>query len=103
MDLHVVAGKPPDPSTIRRASSLSSALMKRKPRLTKRERKALAPARPNPSGNQHIHCVACGAHISPADFTAQPAAAAALRCRHGTNYAACIGCVPLAKKLLDDH
>ena len=46
--------------------------MKRQPKLTKRERKALAPARPQANGHQHehqhIHCIACGKHLNESDF-----------------------------------
>ena len=42
--------------------------MKRKPKLTKRERKAQGPARPQPEHqHQHIHCIACGKLLDPAE------------------------------------
>jgi alkylhydroperoxidase/carboxymuconolactone decarboxylase family protein YurZ len=42
--------------------------MKRKPQLTKRERKAQSPRPAQAAGDhqhQHIHCVACGKHLDP--------------------------------------
>lgn len=77
--------------------------MKREKTLTKRERKAQNPNRPQPQAQaQHIHCVACGTHLDPAQFDA-PATATYVRCKHGSTWAACSDCVPRAKALLDEH
>jgi hypothetical protein len=78
--------------------------MKRKPKLTKRERKALQPERPQQAGHQHqhIHCIACGKHLDPADFDA-PATATIITCDHGSNFAACVGCMPKAMTLVREH
>jgi hypothetical protein len=77
--------------------------MKREKQLTKRERKALAPKRPAaaPSGS-HIHCVACGKHLDPAEFQA-PATAMMLECQHKSRFSSCVECVDLSRRLLADH
>ncbi len=79
--------------------------MKRKPQLTKRERKALkgptGAARAAAQG-QHIHCIACGAHLDPAQFD-PPATATFLRCQHGSQFASCTACVASSQALLDEH
>jgi len=80
-------------------------------RLTKRERKALAPPRPDPPAvprpigkgeNEHIHCIACGRHLDPTEFDA-PERSQWIRCAHGGAFAACTGCAPQAQSLLDEH
>lgn len=78
--------------------------MKRKPKLTKRERKAMAPARPASNGHQHqhIHCIACGKHLDQADFEA-PATATVITCEHGGNYPACVKCMPAAMAAVQEH
>ena len=80
--------------------------MKRMPKLTKRERKALAPTRPQGAGHQHdhghIHCIACGRHLDPADFDA-PATAAVITCDHGSNFPSCVGCMPQAMAAVKEH
>lgn len=72
--------------------------MKRQPRLTKRERKALSPARAPQAGHAHahIHCIACGAHLEPDDVRY-------LLCQHGTRFTSCAACVPESRRLLEDH
>ncbi len=77
--------------------------MKREKQLTKRERKALKPGRPAPAAqDQHIHCVACGAHLDAAQF-APPASAQYVRCKHGSQWASCTACVPRSRALLEEH
>jgi hypothetical protein len=76
--------------------------MKRAKQLTKRERKALRPARPNASQEKHIHCVSCGAHLDPAQFDA-PASATMLRCQHGSQFPSCVGCAASSRRLLEEH
>lgn len=71
-------------------------------RLTKRERKALEGVKATTS-QEHIHCVACGAHLHAEQFTGRPSTARFLRCRHGSRYACCEGCVPEARRRLDEH
>ena len=80
--------------------------MKRKPKLTKRERKAASPARPAAAAggdhHQHIHCIACGKHLDEADFEA-PATATIITCDHGSNFPACVKCMPQAMAAVKEH
>ncbi|MEZ4296058.1 MAG: hypothetical protein R3B70_13865 [Polyangiaceae bacterium] len=76
--------------------------MKRQKQLTKRERKALKPARPQPAQNQHIHCVACGVHLHAEQFN-DPATATYVRCKHGSTWPSCVDCKPRSQALLDEH
>lgn len=76
--------------------------MKREPRITKRERKALSPKNPASASNAHIHCVACGMHLDASRFEAPPSATM-LRCKHGSQFASCTDCVVHAQRLLDEH
>jgi len=76
--------------------------MKREKRLTKRERKALAPQQPaTQHQHQHIHCIACGRHIEPSEF--QSAEAVMLRCQHGSTFPSCSECTAQSKALLAEH
>lgn len=77
--------------------------MKRQKRLTRRERKAADVGGAQMGDSAHIHCVACGRHINPAEFTATPTSARYLRCQHGSRYASCTGCVTQAMGLLSEH
>jgi len=78
--------------------------MKRQKRLTRRERKAAETTGEVQQGHAaHIHCVACGRHIDPAEFTRTPTSARYLRCQHGSRYASCTGCVTQAMGLLSEH
>lgn len=73
--------------------------------MTKRERKALAPARPNAparTSEQHIHCIACGRHLDPANFD-PPATATVVQCEHKSSFASCTACVEIARALLAEH
>jgi len=75
-------------------------------RLTKRQRQELVGKGPtgtpkSPSG--HIHCISCGRHIEPTEFTSRPSSATRLTCQHGSQFAACIGCVVDAQARLDEH
>ena len=80
--------------------------MKRKPKLTKRERKALAPERPqqhqHQHEHQHIHCIACGRHLDQAEFEA-PATATIITCDHGSNFPSCVKCMPQAMAAVKEH
>jgi hypothetical protein len=80
--------------------------MKRKPQLTKREKKALAPARPQQQAqghnHQHIHCIACGRHIDAHEFNA-PATATIITCDHGSNFPACTIHLSQAQALVAEH
>jgi len=75
--------------------------MKREKKLTKKQRKAQAPAA-QPAANQpHIHCVACGRHVDAPEFA--QGRSNWVRCAHGTKYAACANCVPEAMNRLAEH
>ena len=80
--------------------------MKRKPKLTKRERKAAGPPRPAqqaaPSGHGHIHCIACGKHLNESDFEA-PAVATSITCDHGSQFPTCVKCMPKSAALVKEH
>ncbi|MSP26420.1 MAG: hypothetical protein EXR75_14960 [Myxococcales bacterium] len=74
-------------------------------RLTKRELKAErgGGSTPHEHHDEHIHCVACGAHLDAAQFTESPAAARWIYCQHKSRFASCTGCVPEAQRRLDEH
>lgn len=80
--------------------------MKRQPKLTKRERKALSPAKPAPAaGNghhQHIHCIACGKHLDESAFE-PPATATVITCDHGSNFPTCVKCMPQSVAAVQEH
>jgi hypothetical protein len=82
--------------------------MKRKPKLTKREKKAMSPPRAAPAAGKpgddggHIHCVACGKHLEPTDFDA-PAVATVITCDHGSKFASCTKCVTKSTALVKEH
>ena len=78
--------------------------MKREKKLTKRERKAARGVGPSGQSNtpEHIHCVACGRHIDPAEFN-EPATATGVFCQHKSRFASCVGCVDRTKELLAEH
>lgn len=84
--------------------------MKREKRLTKREQKALkgpSPAVRAVHENEHIHCVACGRHLAPDEFTGTPGGAKAtatrLRCQHGGVFPSCVACTTATRRLLEEH
>jgi len=84
--------------------------MKREKRLTKKERKALAPAAAAPSaqagGDQHhhghIHCIACGKHLD-ADMFGESDGAEFLRCEHGADFPHCASCRDQATAMVAEH
>lgn len=79
--------------------------MKRQPKLTKKERKALAPARPaqpHQHQHQHIHCIACGRHLDENEFEA-PASATIITCDHGSNFPSCVKCMSQSLALVKEH
>ena len=80
--------------------------MKREKRLTKREQKALKGPRPGAAtthDQEHIHCVACGRHLAPGEFTSSPATATRLRCQHGGMFPSCVACTSQTRELLATH
>jgi hypothetical protein len=74
--------------------------MKREKRLTKKERKAEAG---HSHEHQHIHCISCGRHIDPHEFSASPPSAHILACQHGSKFPSCAACTAASQKLLDEH
>ncbi len=79
--------------------------MKRKAKLTKRERKALGPPRPAQqagTNSGHIHCIACGKHLEPTDFEA-PAVATTITCDHGSQFPTCVKCMVKSTALVKEH
>jgi hypothetical protein len=79
--------------------------MKRKPKLTKREKKALTPRAAQPTAehqHQHIHCIACGRHLDEGDFE-PPATATIITCDHGSNFPSCVKCMPQSMALVKEH
>lgn len=79
--------------------------MKRQPKLTKKERKALAPARPaqpHQHQHQHIHCIACGRHLDENEFE-PPASATIITCDHGSNFPSCVKCMSQSLALVKEH
>jgi len=81
---------------------LSAAKMQRTKRLTKRERKDLSPG-PKGQQQQHIHCIACGRHLDPEEFSANPPTAKQLICEHQSRFPACVDCDVLARTLIAEH
>ena len=81
--------------------------MKRTKRLTKREKKALDPRHAAQAAQraqpQHIHCIACGRHIDPAEFEGPPASATFITCDHGSQFASCVTCIVQAQLLVAQH
>jgi hypothetical protein len=80
-------------------------MSKRPKQLTKRERKAQnpnRPAAPAAAQGQHIHCIACGRHIEPDEFTAGMTATR-VTCQHRSSFPCCAGCVNIARELLAEH
>ena len=79
----------------------SAATMKREKRLTKRERKEQSPGTPHQ--HAHIHCIACGRHLDPQEFTAAPPSASYLICEHQSRFPACVDCEVVARSLIAEH
>jgi len=77
---------------------------RREKRLTKREKKELSP-KPHTHAHeaQHIHCVACGRHLEPESFEAEPPGSIFIRCQHGSDFPACASCEVEAKFRIDEH
>lgn len=76
--------------------------MKREKRLTKRERKELGGgAQKHDAG--HIHCIACGRHIDPNEFSSAPPSALVITCEHKSQFPACAACEVTARYLVAEH
>lgn len=81
--------------------------MKRVPRLTKKEKKALnggpRPQQAHDHGHSHIHCTSCGKHLDIEEFEAEPATAEWVSCQHGSQFASCVEHIPKTRELLAEH
>lgn len=77
--------------------------MKREKRLTKREKKEQNGGGGGHQHAGHIHCIACGRHIEPEEFSVAPPSAMVITCQHKSQFAACVGCEVSAKYLVDEH
>lgn len=71
-------------------------------RLTKRQRKALE-GKGSSGAPEHVHCVACGAHLHEHQFTGRPSTARWVKCQHGSRYGCCEGCVDETRRRLEEH
>ena len=79
--------------------------MKREKRLTKRERNATDPThgQRKQQGTAHIHCIACGRHIDPGEFTSMPPKSVYLVCEHDSRFPSCADCQVTARYLIAEH
>jgi hypothetical protein len=79
--------------------------MKREKRLTKRERKDADPTRETRVNRpaEHIHCIACGRHIEPKEFTSFPPKSVYLQCDHKHDFPSCAECQVTARYLIAEH
>jgi len=76
--------------------------MQRTKRLTKRERKEQSPSAQQHQ-QAHIHCIACGRHLNPQEFTATPPSAEYLTCEHQSRFPSCVDCETASRRLIADH
>jgi hypothetical protein len=76
--------------------------MKREKRLTKREKKEQSGGGHNHEQG-HIHCIACGRHIDPNEFSAAPPSAMVITCDHKSQFPACANCEVTARYLVAEH
>ena len=79
--------------------------MKREKRLTRREKKQADPTRIARLARtaEHIHCIACGKHLDPAEFTSFPPKSVFLQCDHKHDFPSCIDCQVTARYLIAEH
>jgi hypothetical protein len=77
--------------------------MKREKRLTKREKKEQGGAGAAHNHAQHIHCIACGRHLDPSEFSAVPPSATFIVCQHKSQFPSCSGCEVTARYLVAEH
>jgi hypothetical protein len=78
--------------------------MKREKRLTKREKKEATGG--GAAGHQHqghIHCIACGRHIEPGEFSLAPPSAVVITCEHKSQFPSCANCEVTARYLVAEH
>jgi len=76
--------------------------MKREKRLTKREKKEQSGGG-HKHDHQHIHCIACGRHIDPNEFSQVPPGAIVITCEHKSQFPACANCEVTARYLVAEH
>ena len=76
--------------------------MKREKRLTKREKKDQDGAG-HKHDNTHIHCIACGRHIDPNEFSQVPPGALVITCEHKSQFPSCANCEVTARYLVAEH
>jgi len=76
--------------------------MKREKRLTKREKKEQSGGGGH-NHAQHIHCIACGRHIDPTEFSLAPPSALVITCEHKSQFPACANCEVTARYLVAEH
>ncbi len=76
-------------------------------RLTKRERKAQdraqAPAQNSPHQHGHIHCIVCGRHMNPEEFSGLLPTGRIITCDHGSQFAACAKCELRGREIVAEH
>lgn len=79
--------------------------MKREKRLTRREKKEQDPTRAERLRHAapHIHCVACGRHMEPEEFSGISPRGVYLTCDHGSRFPSCAGCQVTAQYLIAEH
>jgi len=76
--------------------------MKREKRLTKREKKEQSGGG-HKHEQGHIHCIACGRHIDPNEFSQAPPSALVITCEHKSQFPACANCEVTARYLVAEH
>ena len=77
--------------------------MKREKRLTKREKKEQTGGGQANNHAGHIHCIACGRHIDPIEFSAAPPSALVITCQHKSQFPSCTTCEVTARYLVEEH
>ncbi len=77
--------------------------MKREKRLTKREKKEQSGGGGGHQHQGHIHCIACGRHIEPSEFSLTPPSAIVITCEHKSQFPACATCEVTGRYLVAEH
>jgi hypothetical protein len=78
-------------------------MAKREKRLTKREKKEQSGGGHHHHDERHIHCLACGRHLDPAEFTSEPPTAMVIECQHKTQFPSCVTCEIEARTRIAEH
>lgn len=76
--------------------------MKREKRLTKREKKEKSGGG-HKHEQGHIHCIACGRHIDPNEFSQAPPGAIVITCEHKSQFPSCANCEVTSRYLVAEH